>query len=50
MKDCKHITFKGVYAFCGNAYEGTESDLEKARDETIGEFYKYLYVDPLSCT
>ena len=38
MKDCKYITFKGVYAFCGNVYEGTETGLEKARDETIGKF------------
>ncbi|CAL4058736.1 unnamed protein product [Meganyctiphanes norvegica] len=42
MKDCKHITFKGVYAFCGNAYEGTQADLEKARDETIERLLKFV--------
>jgi len=42
MKDCKHITFKGVYAFCGNAYEGSEADLEKTRDETIERLLKFV--------
>ena len=37
MKDCKHINFQGVYAFCGNAYEGNHADVERLRDETIGE-------------
>ena len=37
MKDCRHINFQGVYAFCGHAYEGTQTDVERIRDETIGE-------------
>ena len=37
MKDCKHINFQGVYAFCGNAYQGYYTDVERLRDETIGE-------------
>jgi len=35
MKSCKHITFKGVYAYCGNAYQGYEAFLDKARDQAI---------------
>ncbi|CAL4218278.1 unnamed protein product [Meganyctiphanes norvegica] len=42
MKDCEHITFKGVYAFCGNSYEGTEADLEKTRDEAIERLLKFV--------
>jgi len=40
IKDCKHMTFKGVYAFCGNAYEGYPEFLDKARDEAIERLLK----------
>merc|ERR1711942_319277 len=42
MKDCRHINFQGVYAFCGHAYEGTHSDVERIRDETIERLLKYV--------
>jgi len=42
MKNCNYINFKGVYAFCGNAYQGYEADLEKARDETIERLMKFV--------
>jgi len=42
MKDCKHITFKGVSAYCGNAYEGTQTDVERTRDETIERLLNFV--------
>jgi len=42
MKDCRHINFQGVYAFCGHAYEGTQTDVERIRDETIERLLKYV--------
>jgi len=42
IMNCRNITFKGVYAFCGNAYQGYEADLEKTRDETIGRLLKFV--------
>jgi len=42
MKDCKHINFQGVYAFCGNAYQGNHTDVERLRDETIERLLKFV--------
>merc|ERR1711970_1217849 len=42
LNDCKHISFQGVYAFCGNAYEGSQTDVERTRDETIECILKFV--------
>ena len=42
MKYCKHIYFQGVYAFCGNAYEGNHAAVVTLRDETIERLLKLL--------
>ena len=42
MKDCKHINFQGVYAFCGNTYEGNHAAVVTLRDETIERLLNFL--------
>ena len=42
MKYCKHIYFQGVYAFCGNAYEGNHATVVTLRDETIERLLNFL--------
>jgi len=42
MKSSKHITFEGVYAFCGNSYEGYASLVEKTRDEAIERLLEFV--------
>jgi len=53
LNDCKHITFKGVYTYCGNAYQGYEADLERTRDVAIDrllEFVARLSAIKIKCT